>query len=635
MKKLWICVTMLFLLWQGIPTVKAQEAFVIDDLHIHMRVEEDGTYFVKEEFTLDFRARRHGFYRTIPVRYEMKWMDEESGKVSQKRYYFPIDHIACGDTICSIDVDSDGAMIKLGDPDKKIIGEQHYTITYRVHTKDLDMDGKQMLYWNLIGNGFDTTIKKMSYTIEMPKSFDKTKISAYSGSYKETSDDLSFQVDGNIIKGELKKPLSNYESATIKLDLENDYFTFPTPTNYMFYMALISGVITFISLLLFWRFGKDDDVIVTVEFQAPDGLDSAAVGYIVDGCADSKDILSLIIDWANRGFLHIHEEEGKHIKLEKIKDMDSTNAKPYELTFFNAIFKDKNIVEEDDLKESHVTNGFVTAQKKLDKYFHAKTRRVFTSSSIMLQVIMTILSLIPCTIVVAAAYMHYEMIEFCIPFIFYAIGPLVVILVSYIVFRKRHVISKAKLMFAYIAFAILNTIVYICGAMIIVIWGGKHAWLYALLFMVMEVLLFFVTIFMDKRTPQANRWLGQILGLREFIMTCEKERLELLVNDQPDAFFQILPYAYVLGVSDVWAKKFESVITTQPQWYHSTYHGNTFSTWLWWSSFHHAFSNTNRALHYVEPSKSGTGFGGGSFGGGSFGGGFSGGGFGGGGGGSW
>ena len=56
--------------------------------------------------------------------------------------------------------------------------------------------------------------------------------------------------------------------------------------------------------------------------------------------------------------------------------MDSTNAKPYELTFFNAIFKDKNIVEEDDLKESHVTNGFVTAQKKLDKYFHAKTTHI-------------------------------------------------------------------------------------------------------------------------------------------------------------------------------------------------------------------------------------------------------------------
>ena len=62
-----------------ITPIHAREAFTIDDLHIAMRVDEDGTYYVEEEYTLDFTEYRHGFYRTIPTKYEMKWTDETSG----------------------------------------------------------------------------------------------------------------------------------------------------------------------------------------------------------------------------------------------------------------------------------------------------------------------------------------------------------------------------------------------------------------------------------------------------------------------------------------------------------------------------------------------------------------------------
>ncbi len=143
-----------------------------------------------------------------------------------------------------------------------------------------------------------------------------------------------------------------------------------------------------------------------------------------------------------------------------------------------------------------------------------------------------------------------------------------------------------------------------------------------------------ILMFMDKRTKQGNRWLGQILGLREFILNCEKERLELLAAENPSAFYEILPYAYVLGVSDVWASRFESLIIPQPDWYVSSRsYGSSFSAWLWWGSFHHSFRNFSSAASYIEP-KGSSGHGGGSIGG-FGGGGFSGGGFGGGGGGSW
>ena len=53
-------------------------------------------------------------------------------------------------------------------------------------------------------------------------------------------------------------------------------------------------------------------------------------------------------------------------------------------------------------------------------------------------------------------------------------------------------------------------------------------------------------------------------------MCVEKDKLEMLVNDNPNYFFDILPYAYVLGVSDIWSKKFESIAIAPPTWYVGT-----------------------------------------------------------------
>lgn len=615
--------------------VSAQEAFTIEDLDITMKVHEDGTYDIEEVYTLDFSEYRHGFYRTIPTRYEMKWTDED-GNADYQNYYFPIDHISCGDAdTCDVDVDSGGVMIKIGDPDETVIGIQHYTIRYRVHTKDLGVKHTQMLYWNLIGNGFDTTIRHMNYRIEMPKAFDATKISAYSGAYGAAYENLSYEVNGNVISGTLLQPLFANESATIMVGLEEGYFAFPAPKDYLLYAMIATGVIAAIALLLFLRFGKDDEVVVTVEFTPPEGLDSAAVGYVVDSMVEQKDILSLIIEWADRGYIKIHDDGNSHLSLEKVKELGS-EAKPYEKTFFRAIFQKGDWAEEKDLKKSGVAKGLAKAQQQVSQYFHAKERRIFTGSSLFLQVLMCLLVALPsCFCAAAALYMRYEMIDMIFPaFILFVVGigaavPWIVLM------RKRYVMKRSLYFILWALCFLLNAIIFVITVILMLVMGPAHAWLYALIYLALEICMLFILMFMDKRTKQGNRWLGQILGLREFIVSCEKERLEMLVAENPEAFFHVLPYAYVLGVSDVWADKFEDLIIAQPQWYVGPAYGDTFSAWLWWNHFNRSFYRMSNAISYVESSGSRSGgVGGGSIGG-FGGGGFSGGGFGGGGGGSW
>lgn len=109
-----------------------------------------------------------------------------------------------------------------------------------------------------------------------------------------------------------------------------------------------------------------------------------------------------------------------------------------------------------------------------------------------------------------------------------------------------------------------------------------------------------------------------------------------LAKTDPQWFYHIIPYAYVFGLSDVFAEKLKSLALPAPQWY-APYHSYTFFDYYMFNRLMVSGLNKTASTLAVTrpPASTGTGSGGnfGGFSGG--GGGFSGGGFGGGGGGSW
>lgn len=619
-------IAVLFLMF--LLPVHAQEAFVIDNLHISMKVSEDGGIDITETYQLDFSEYRHGFYRNIPTSYTMEWLVDN--ELEEKEYYFPVSDVSCN-IQCSLEGNKNAVVVKLGDPDKEVIGKNTYEISYHVKTKDLDLSNQaQALYWNLVSN-FDTQVLHLSYDITMPKAFDVNGIYTTSGAFGETSSNLTYQVDGLTISGETETMLQANESATIKVNLPNGYFTYPKQKDYSIPVTIISIILVIVSLALFYKFGRDDEVIPTVEFHAPDGLDSASIGYVVDSMVENKDVISLIIEWANKGFIKIYDLESG-FQLEKLKDMTEDNSQGYEREFFQAIFMNKTKVSEEDLKCTRVQNSLAKTKTMIKQSFDKPEKRIYTRSSIILQIVMIIFIWLPgfllTLLTTLAKYetLRYSILELLVPFIL-----LISVIPWILIMRKRYVLKKSSLMLSVCLMLILNGLFIALNAFVQINLGA-NLWC-VILVTFSTILMIVLMMFMDKRSEQGNRWLGQILGLKDFIMTAEKDRLELLVKDDPQAFYSILPYAYVLGVSDTWVKKFESITIPSPTWYQGNT-GDVFTTMLWWNHFHYCFNDIQTAVTYIPEPKGGSG--GGSFGSGGFsGGGFSGGGFGGGGGGSW
>ncbi len=148
-----------------------------------------------------------------------------------------------------------------------------------------------------------------------------------------------------------------------------------------------------------------------------------------------------------------------------------------------------------------------------------------------------------------------------------------------------------------------------------------------------------LTILIDPKTKEGNRLYHELLGLRMYINTAEKYRIEF--HNDPEkyksVFENLLPYAIIFGLEKKWIKEFKDIYKVSPDWYVGDF--SDFDVLHITSSIMqpYLFRDNNRTSSFdsdFPSSPTGGGFSSGSSGF-SSGGGYSGGGGGGGGGGSW
>jgi uncharacterized membrane protein YgcG len=378
--------------------------------------------------------------------------------------------------------------------------------------------------------------------------------------------------------------------------------------------------------LMFFKYGKDDRPVVSVEFDPPKGMSSAQVGYIFEGIVDSKDVISLIIDWANKGFLTIDEEEGsKNFTLTKLKDIDTTEIRA-EKTLFNDLFSGRDAVTNKELEKTFYMS-MTKAKSDIARHFYGNPeRRIFSIKATVFKVILGILTMFPVGVFVASEIYivtYKEAESVIIGLICFGLGSVLVLLWSSFVKKYKGLGRFAKV--AFLLLGILISGIYVLAILsIAMVANDSNSILKIAIVVGLSIAnIAFVSV-MDKRTKYGVDSIGKILGLKQFIETAEKDRLEMMVKDDPQFFYKILPYAYVLGVTSIWSKKFESIAVQPATWYHGPSYMNSML-------FMHHINNTMSSMQRVMTSMpQGRGSGGGSGGGG-----FSGGGFGGGGGGHW
>lgn len=91
------------------------------------------------------------------------------------------------------------------------------------------------------------------------------------------------------------------------------------------------------------------------------------------------------------------------------------------------------------------------------------------------------------------------------------------------------------------------------------------------------ILFFIFASTIDHRSVDGNKKYYYLEGLKMYINTAEKHRIEF--HNDPEKykgiFEKLLPYAIIFGLEKKWAKEFEDIYTQEPTWYDGNF--NTFN----------------------------------------------------------
>jgi uncharacterized membrane protein YgcG len=563
-----------------VPTYAAE---TIPSFDARITVSANATIEVIEKIVYDFgTAERHGIFRTIPYSYqagsETYTADISSVTVADER----------GQPQPFNESRGNGELtLKIGDPNTTVTGRRTYVITYVVDGPFLYFDDNDEFYWNVTGS-WPTGIASSSVLVDLPRGAKVLAASCYQGPRGATT---TCDHDERLVSSERAGYtasagyLAPGEGLTVAVAFPKGVIaTRAKPwerqatTDPWTYLPLGLPVVTFVAMFALWYTrGRDPEgrgTIVT-EFEPPDDLPPSIAGVVYNERLEPRELSSEIVRLAVEGYLKIHRLETTTLLvfhtvdylLERV-ETGTTPADPIGALMLENLFQtsfagtaEVNGATVQGTLLSKMQHKFMEEKKALEERVYAETttRKYFLArpDKVRTMYIGIGIALVVAGIIVAT---------------FGAAGQL--------------------LSYAGVGIAL--------SGVLVALWGN----------------------WMPVKTREGVLMRERLEGFKRYLSVAEKDRITYhnAPERSPEVFEAFLPYAMAFGVEKAWAKYFEDLYTSEPEWYT----GGTTGTFALGSLASDLSSFTTSVSAASAPQSSGAG-----------GGGSSGGGFGGGGGGSW
>lgn len=395
------------------------------------------------------------------------------------------------------------------------------------------------------------------------------------------------------------------KSLTVDIELPNDYFVGGS-WNYgwgSFIIILLIIGVTIYTIITWRKYGKDyKKQPKTIEFYPPEDLNAAQVGYIYGNKSGKKLTIALIVQLAAKGYIRIDDLKDKEknirvtnlyarpkppisvekrldkrvIEVKKLKDIDA-NLDQDARSMMGYLFKTKdtkklktNIKKFLKVSDALVDGGYIeilsdneaqrrkdieileAEYKKLeDEYIerleeYSNTMGEKKPLSPMEKIVYDRLFQNDDTIIISEHKTLYKAFD--------EVDKLLKTEMKDLIHDKK----ATHKMFISVILTVVMLIMHLVGYYVIEDMNPQWWPLYAVSFACIFVNLFF-TIFMKRKTKYGEEILSRIEGFRNFLNKVEKKKLEELVTENPEYFYDILPYTYALGLSKVWINKFENI----------------------------------------------------------------------------
>lgn len=538
----YVLIVLFFLLFIQTSVTAKSPDYDIESYNVEISVDKDLNYTYNENINLVFNKSNTIVTKTIPY---------EATDININKNYV-------------IETNKD-KLIKISSKNNT---HDSYTYKYKIK-KDKENDD---IYIIEIDNNFNNDINKLDFILTYPSSFNKNNLTFYLNGKKVK--DITYKINNQELTGSISN-LKKDDKLLVIVDYGKIY------VNSLTIITIVISILLSLFSYILWRiYGKDVKYTIEFEKNIPSKLNTIDVSLIEKGYLNNENAIYLLLDLANRGYLKISEEENNEFTITRNKDYDGSNYK--EASFIRALFRKNMTVNISEYIEALNKESKTPYQKELDKkitkdnikyrliraiknvmsisksneeknkYFETKSNNKKTYLLFSITIILVLITSIP-FIEINKLYLLPISVLFSSISLFILIN-----IVENVDLKKKNNKITILLLFAIIALIVLLTPSF----------KQNRIYFIAFLIGIMAVtFILFLYKYMPKRTIHGTRLYSKIEGLKKYLNEVSDKELKLVLKDNPNYLYDILPYSYILGIESVIFNKLKKLNIEEPKWY--------------------------------------------------------------------
>lgn len=474
-------------------------------------------------------------------------------------------------------------------------------IHYQVRFRRYDAEDANIFLYQLISPNHSGTIESFNASITLPNRPD-TGFDVYQVDQGlNRSSSLNASIIDKTIQITSLQALKAGQGIMVFATLKNFFFNYSHPLTLHLFFSIFSIILVmgcYFGIIHSNRFHKKDMLKESYPIKE---IEIGSLGYILDGIVDEADIISILIEWANQNYIQIRDEN-QTIALVIINELPQ-NARPYEQHLFDLIFTQYTMVTIDQLKERNLKKQMLAIEKEiLAAQEQQKKKPIYANTSYLWQILSIPAICIPLALTMfACIYEQQYQFSKSLRYAFSCAGIIYVNCLPWVwLFKKRSQLSKSTQDVYRVLTMLIN---FITGALLYrYLLMNQTPVVYAAINFVLTLLFACIIIFMDRRTFYGRNLYLRLLSLRQYIRTANSEQLTTYLYDNPYYFEDMLPYAWIFDITDIWGKKFTSIPLDAPVWY---FHANADaqSTIYWMRALDGSLNTIKNALYYEAGNK--------------------------------
>ena len=396
-------------------------------------------------------------------------------------------------------------------------------------------EGKLVMEIPLL-SGFEYPVDAMSFSVTMPGEI--TTKPTFSSTYMQSSVESRIKtiVGGQLLNGNTTQGFQDREKVSLVMDVSEEMFPGKlllervgnpeiVPMSFFAILALVYWIV----FMRTWPVFRHDRTIPI------EGLTAGELGCRLT--AAGVDLTMMVFTWAQLGYLRIMVDKKGRVILEKRMDMGNERGET-ENRIFRTLFSRGDMVDATGARYAKLCRSVEETVSGIREMYtkRAGNAKIFRMLGCAISVF--------CGICFAMNLAKTQIPQVLLSILFVIFGVVTAWGMQGAMY-KMHVRGKVPV---YIGS--------VCGLLWILLGVIAGQWIMGLVVVIGQFLIGLLAAYGGRRSELGVFHAGEVLGIRHFLRKLDEKQLKRLLDNNPDYFFDMLPYAIALGVDKRFAKAF-------------------------------------------------------------------------------